>query len=182
MPSCSDLTDEELVRLVVAGDAPAFRELATRHTPVVKKVARAVVGTTAADDVLQETLTAAFRRIETYRGPSVRAWLVAIARNASLRFRAKSAQLELTDPTWFELGHKAGWGRETAPAPESQIAVREALALLDSDSREVLILRDVMSFSGEEVCEILALSLPAMKSRLHRARLELMAALGGSHD
>jgi RNA polymerase sigma-70 factor (ECF subfamily) len=52
-------------------------------------------------------------------------------------------------------------------------ALRRALAALPEDAREVLLLRDVEGLSGEEAAAVTGLSLPAMKSRLHRARLEL---------
>ncbi len=51
------------------------------------------------------------------------------------------------------------------------------MAVLSGEEREVLTLRDVEGFSGGEVAEMLSISLPAMKSRLHRARLKLVAEL-----
>jgi RNA polymerase sigma-70 factor (ECF subfamily) len=179
-----DISDEELMRRVVGGDGQAFGELARRHAPAVRRLARSIVGDASADDVLQETLTLAFRRSETFRGPSVRAWLAAISRNAALRWRRAQSRLEPTDPTWFELGREAGWGspglRDMGAKAESEYAVTEALGRLDVEAREVLVLRDVLGFSGEEASEVLKISLPALKSRLHRARLQLIKVLRGS--
>ena len=171
------------MRLVVGGDAHAFGELAHRHAAAVRRLAQSIVGDTSADDVLQETLTAVFRRSETFRGPSVRGWIFAIARNTARRWGRTQGRLEPTDPAWFELGCAAGWGDprlvDVSTRADSDFAVTEALGRLDPDAREVLLLRDVLGLSGEEASSVLKISLPALKSRLHRARLELVAALRG---
>lgn len=66
---------------------------------------------------------------------------------------------------------------------ESREHLMRGLSSLAPDEREVLILRDLEGLSGEQTADILHLSLPAMKSRLHRARLRLSSALrpGGAH-
>jgi RNA polymerase sigma-70 factor (ECF subfamily) len=66
---------------------------------------------------------------------------------------------------------------------ETQAMLERALASLGDEDREVIVLRDLEGLSGEETAQALGLSLPAMKSRLHRARLRLLAAVkgGGSH-
>jgi RNA polymerase sigma-70 factor (ECF subfamily) len=64
---------------------------------------------------------------------------------------------------------------------DRQLAER-SLARLSSEDREILMLRDVEGFSGAEVADLLDLTLPAMKSRLHRARLRLVAAAKAASD
>ena len=58
------------------------------------------------------------------------------------------------------------------------MAVHEALARLDSQAREIIVLRDLEGLDGSEVAQALGISLAAMKSRLHRARSELRQHLG----
>ncbi len=132
------------------------------------------------DDALQECFVAAWRSAETFGGSaSARGWLFTIARNA-LRRRHRRRVGEPSDPTSLEeLGERAGWG-----APDTildSIGAREtllwALDRLSDEEREVVVLRDVEGFSGQETAEILGLQTAAMKSRLHRARLRLLAAL-----
>jgi RNA polymerase sigma-70 factor (ECF subfamily) len=82
------------------------------------------------------------------------------------------------------LGLEAGWGHELPEqalgrAEESE-CLAEALASLGAADREILVLRDLESLPGESVAELLGLGLPAMKSRLHRARLRLLAAFRAS--
>ncbi len=70
--------------------------------------------------------------------------------------------------------------RHDGPAPDGQVAAREvgaaidaALARMSSEAREILVLRDVEGLEGTEAAAVLGITLAAMKSRLHRARLEL---------
>jgi RNA polymerase sigma-70 factor (ECF subfamily) len=87
------------------------------------------------------------------------------------------------EPASFEpletLGVQAGWGDDGA-ALESlarRDLLRRALRRLRPDDREILVLRELEGLPGAEVAEMLELTLAAMKSRLHRARLRLAAAL-----
>jgi RNA polymerase sigma-70 factor (ECF subfamily) len=113
---------------------------------------------------------------------SVRNWFLAITRNAArraLRPRREEPGAE-TEPGLLELGIAAGWGSDD---PERNVATAQeaerlalAIASLPLEDREILLLRDVEGLSGEETASSLELSLAAMKSRLHRARLRLVAA------
>ena len=77
-----------------------------------------------------------------------------------------------------ELGVEAGWGAEDAlEVLARKDALRQAMATLDPEDQEILTLRELEGLSGPEAAEVLGLSLAAMKSRLHRARLKLAAAL-----
>lgn len=133
-----------------------------------------------ADDALQECFIAAWRSAGTYRGPgSARAWLFTIARNA-LRRRHRRRVAEPEEVASLEvLGERAGWGagHDVLRSMEARETLLWALDRLGEEDREVVVLRDVEGFSGEETAEILGLGVAAMKSRLHRARLRLLAAL-----
>jgi RNA polymerase sigma-70 factor, ECF subfamily len=161
-----------------------------RHGRAVLKVGRALAADDAgAEDVAQETFLAAWRAIGTYRPgvSSVRTWLFAIARNAARHARRRDREVpreDLDAVPLIELGLAADWGGD---APDDALGreqdgerLARAVASLPEGDREVLLLRDVEHLSGEDTATILGLALPAMKSRLHRARLRLMAALRAS--
>jgi len=178
------LEDDDLIARACEGDRSAFASIVDRHAPAVLRLARAMTtdGATA-EDVAQEAFLNAFRAAATYRPgvASVRTWLFAIARNEARRaLRRHDPPASQVEPL-MTLGLEAGWGQEL---PEQALGRAEederlasALASLAPDDREILVLRDLESLSGETVAELLGLGLPAMKSRLHRARLRLLAAL-----
>ncbi|MBK6694352.1 MAG: sigma-70 family RNA polymerase sigma factor [Myxococcales bacterium] len=166
--------------LAAAGDREAFGVVVRRHGPAVLRVAAHVTGSqAAAADVFQETFLAAFRAAGSYRGAGLRAWLFTIARNAAYRSRRAQGREE-QDASLMELGASAGWG-DVSPEiaferSERLDRVRRAFAMLSTEDREILALRDVEGLSGEDAATVTGLSLQAMKSRLHRARLRLGAA------
>mgnify|MGYP000159187122 CR=1 FL=1 len=181
--------DPELIRAAAEGSAPAFGRLVERHQSAVYRFARALVGDpAAAEDVLQETFLAAWRHAASYRGEaSVRGWLLTIARHQAFRLR-RARPLETAEEAPLErLALAAGFGIEGGPeraamAAQRRERVAKALAALPAEDQEVLLLRDVEEFSGDETAGTLGLTLPAMKSRLHRARLRLAARLREEDD
>jgi len=107
--------------------------------------------------------------------------LLTIARRAVYRLHRRREGEPSDFASIEELGQKAGWGSED---PETEMAslqdralLRHALSRLPATYREVLVLRELESFSGNEVASMTGLSLAAVKSRLHRARLALTAAV-----
>lgn len=177
--------DRELMRRAAAGDRAAFVTVAQRHAPAVLRLCTAILGSDAdAKDATQETLLAAFRRAPTFRPElgAVRPWLLAIARHEAQRLRRPDAPRDDDPQQPLErLGLDAGW---SAADPEALLSRAEdaealawAIAALAPRDREVLVLRDIEGQSGEHTAELLGLDLAGMKSRLHRARLKLMAAL-----
>lgn len=147
------------------------------------RLARALTRDAAsAEDVLQETFLAAWRGASGYRGDaSERAWLLTIARHAAQRHGEREARHRPDEPELFELGRLAGWGVEDPEAvamrAQDRGRLERALRALAPADREVIALRDLDGLSGEEAAAILGLDLAATKSRLHRARLRLAAAL-----
>lgn len=185
--------DLKALAATVAGDRRAFEGLAGRHRPTMLRFARALVPSdAAAEEVVQEALLSAYTHAGSFRGEgSVRAWLLTITRRSASRWRrAEPAVESLDDVPLATLGIAAGWGAPEA-SPEHLAALAEqadllgrALARLPEGDRLVLTLRDVEGLSGEEVAEVLDLGLAATKTRVHRARLRLMAELraaGGVH-
>jgi RNA polymerase sigma-70 factor (ECF subfamily) len=177
------------VRAAATGDRHAFGILGTRHQASVYRLARLLVREPAdAEDVLQQTFLAAWRAIAQFRGDaSVRTWLLTIARNNALTARARAGREPVEpwpdiDPEAIaDLGVRAGWGTESpedlAIAVQRTARLGAALARLSTAEREILTMRDLEGLSGEETATLLGLTLAAMKSRLHRARLTLLAAV-----
>ena len=173
-------TDHDLLTAARAGDRHALEKLLEHHQPAVYRFGlRMCRETEDAKDVLQDTLFAAARSLPEFRGASsVSTWLYTIARSFCLKKRRTSKfapqRLEsLDDRTAGAIAVP-----DTRRGPEEEVAghqlqdvLDEAISGLDPMYREVLILRDVEGLSAAEVAEVLGLSVEAVKSRLHRARV-----------
>jgi RNA polymerase sigma-70 factor (ECF subfamily) len=172
-----------LVLRVAGGDRAAFGALVTdTRTPLFRYLRGLVRSDEVAEDALQETFVAVWRGAGAWRGESSgRVWLFGIARRLAARsWRRRSGEPDEAVPL-EALGAEAGFGSDD---PEVSLAsvrdVRRVHAALDTLSdvdREVVTLRDLDGFSGPEVAELLELPLANVKTRLHRARLRLLAAL-----
>ena len=152
-----------------------------RHAGAVHRLLRTLgAGSDDAEDALQECFIAAWRSAATFRGgESARGWLFTIARNALRRqHRRRAGEPAEWDPLEV-LGVRAGWGAgsDFSHRLEVEDELRWALARIPDEERQVLMLRDIDGLSGPEAAEALELSVPALKSRLHRGRLHLMAVL-----
>ena len=179
--------DAALLARIAAGDRAATALFVGRHKAALFRFAEALLRDRAlAEDVLQEAFLSAIRGASGFRGEgSARGWLFVIARRAALRVRPREKPLD-EEEDLERLGAEAGWG---APDPErllldgeARAAVGRALARLDPEDREILVLRDAEGLSGPEAAEVLQISLAAMKSRLHRARLRMLAALRATSE
>jgi RNA polymerase sigma-70 factor (ECF subfamily) len=155
-----------------------------RHEAAVLRYLRGIApDPDAAEDALQETFVAAWRAAATFRSESsARGWLLTIARHALARQRRRVPAPEHM-VSLEQLAQEAGWGATPSPGVEGVLEARDLVergfAALSAEDREILILRELEGFSGEETARLLGLSLAAMKSRLHRARLRFTAALAG---
>ncbi|OFX25919.1 MAG: RNA polymerase subunit sigma-24 [Anaeromyxobacter sp. RBG_16_69_14] len=172
--------DEVLLTEARAGDKAALGRLLERHQRRVFRFGMKMCGGEEdAKDVLQETLIAAARGIQDFRGASsVSTWLYTIARSFCIKTRRTSkfapGHLESLEDRAREVGDLPDAGRgpeEAAAGSQMREALQDAISSLDPMYREVLVLRDVEGLSAPEVGEILGLSVEAVKSRLHRARV-----------
>ena len=188
------MTERTLTR-ARAGDEDAFRELTGPYRRELQLHIYRIVGSVQdAEDLLQETLLAAWRGLEQFQGrASVRAWLYRIATNRSLdalraskRRRDGERMTQMPEPTrwgepvWLEpypdvlLEGVA----DDAPGPEARYETKEAIALafvvglqhLPPQQRAVLVLRDVLGYRAAEVAEMLEISGASVNSLLRRAR------------
>ncbi len=176
------IPDETLLARLADGDRDALGELVSRHQARILRYARSLTRTPEqAEDALQQAFVDALRGAGTWSGKgSVRGWLLTLTRHAAFR----QARRRVGEPEHFvplaELGVAAGWGADPETALDQALAVgrlRAAIDDLNPQSREVLVLRDLEGLSGADTAELLGVGLAAMKSRLHRARLELAARL-----
>ena len=184
------VTDQELVERILAKDVQAFNELVSRYENKVYRLAiKLTRNETLAEEVLQEVFLRVYEKLHTFRGESqFSSWLYRIAANvcfAKLNSEKKHAHSDLDDELpQVETGGGLGdvWIEtpdQSVLSDEAQRLISEAIDKLPEDFRVVLVLRDVEGMSNDEVSRILGLSVPAVKSRLHRARLALRKRLAG---
>lgn len=174
-------SDAELLHRFVEGDDAAFTELVVRHHDALRRFVRHSIGSRPeVDDIVQETFFAVMSSAASFAGEgSARAWIFGIARHrVSRQFRRRDSEPENFEPL-EELGLHAGWGNPELAASRTRSIerVKEALSRLSEQAREVIVLRDLEGFTNPEAAQILGLEVNAVKSRLHRARLALMAEL-----
>jgi RNA polymerase sigma-70 factor (ECF subfamily) len=192
---------EPALALARAGDQDAFRELTDPYRHELQLHCYRILGSTQdAEDLVQETLLAAWRGLEQFsERASIRTWLYRIATNRcidSLRASARRPQStgpmtelpepsRVSEPIWLEPYPDVmleGIADE-APGPESRYETKETIALafvaglqhLPPQQRAVLVLRDVLSFQATEVAEMLDSTEAAVNSLLRRARTGLDA-------
>ena len=178
-----------LVAQAQTGGEEAFTELVNRYEGNIYRLARHITQNPEdAEDVLQETFLKAYEHLGDFQGNSkFYTWLVRIAVNQALmklRKRKTDASVSLDDP--YDTGEES-LVREIAvwePNPEQTYSQEEIRAILEKavDSlpptfRAVFALRDIEELSTEETAAALNLSIPAVKSRLLRARLRLREKL-----
>lgn len=164
-----------------------FRE----HAPRVYGLARRLLGNAAdAEDVTQDVFVQVIRKLPTFRGEAALAtWLYRITVNAALAYRRKRAIQDkgrMADP--LEEFHEDGthlvavqsWAKEPEQLlgnQETHQLIEGAIARLPVIYRDVFVLADVEELPNPEIAALLGLSVTAVKSRLHRARLLMRKAL-----
>jgi RNA polymerase sigma-70 factor (ECF subfamily) len=181
------IDDVTLLRGVATGDPAAFRALFDRHAAALLRFATTLSHDRAiAEDAVQEAFTALWQHADGFRSDSSpRSWLFTITRNAvHRRYRRRADRPSAHDSldSLDSLGGAAGWGDPSLlRSLEERIAdderVRRALATLEDDDRAVLSLVDVEGLSNDEAAAALSITVSALKSRLHRARLRFVASL-----
>ena len=171
------------------GDTGAFGELVRRYESKIFRLAQHITQNREdAEDVLQETFMKAYEHLDQFQGNSkFYTWIVRIAVNQALmklrrRKTDKSVSLDETIDTGEDtiVREIAAWDEnpeETFSRDELGNILDTAVKSLESPYRSVFVLRDVEELSTEETAEALGLSVPAVKSRLLRARLQLREKL-----
>jgi len=178
-----------LVQAAKGGDVGAFEELVKRYDRNVFRIAQHITQNREdAEDVVQEAFLKAYRNLQQFQGQSkFYTWLVRIAVNEALmklRRRKPERTVSLDEDIKTDEDSVPREVADWSPNPEqqyNQAELREILTKtiqgLPSSFRTVFVLRDVERLSTEETAEALELSIPAVKSRLLRARLQLRERL-----
>jgi RNA polymerase sigma-70 factor, ECF subfamily len=189
-----------------AGDGAAFAKLTEPHRRELRVYCYRMLGSLQdAEDLVQETLLRAWRRLDTFEGrASLRAWLYKIATNACLDALRQHSRRGLPpgrvapadpgspllppvlDQIWLEPFPDA-WLAPEDEEPEARfdhhesvtLAFLAALQVLPPRQRAVLILKDVLDWHAAEIAALLELTVPAVNSALHRARSTLARCYHG---
>jgi RNA polymerase sigma-70 factor, ECF subfamily len=183
--------EEALVRDFQGGDLEAYDKIAEIYQ---KKIYGLSFNLTRnqmdAQDVTQEVLLTLFRKIHTFQGKSAfSSWVYRITLNASymkLRSKKKEPNVSIDElmPSFNGAGFQQekiqDWSENTESllfTNETRDVISKAVDLLPEKEKVVFLLRDIEGLSTEKASEILDLTVPAVKSRLHRARLFLRKKL-----
>jgi RNA polymerase sigma-70 factor, ECF subfamily len=169
-------TDADLLTRTIAGDSDAFSEIYNRYKSDLFCYACAIVrDRTLAEDVIHDTFMQLFKAGHTIRSPgALRQWLYVVVRRFSfnaLRWNQRSEPLD-----------ENTLGEEPSPVDivernATDELVRQAIGRLSPGFREVIFLREYLQLSYEEICDLTGTTLPAVKSKLFKARKALTAAL-----
>ena len=177
-------SDQELLSAARAGDRDALEALLLRYQAKVYRYGMKMCRDPEdAKDVLQETLLTMARTVRDFRGASsLSTWLYTIARSFCMKKRRRGKSV--SEPLSTDARHGSEAVAHPGPGPEQHAENREveavlaqAIAGLAPIYREVLVLRDIEGLTAPEVAEVLGITIEAVKSRLHRARLGVRQAL-----
>jgi RNA polymerase sigma-70 factor, ECF subfamily len=185
--------DSDLVELFRGGDHAAFSELISRYSEKAHNLAMRITRNQEdTEEVLQDVFVTVFKKIDSFKGESAfSSWLYRITVNTAfmkLRKRKQSATISLEEVT---PSVKESWVANRSDAADvnylcSQHQLRaeldDAVQKLPEEYRIIFILRDVDGLSNQEVSEVLEISVPAVKSRLHRSRLMLRKRLARFYE
>ena len=189
LPSTIAREDEHLlVAAAKSGDVNAFEELVSRYERKIFRLTMNITGNREdAEDAMQDAFLKSYSHLKTFQGDSrFYTWLVRIAANEALmRLRKRRPnQFSLDEPVQGEEDLMPRELQDWGPGPEQRFAQSEmrdilsgVIEQLEPEYRVVFVLRDVEDLSTEETAAAVGISVPAVKSRLLRARLKLREKL-----
>jgi RNA polymerase sigma-70 factor (ECF subfamily) len=176
-----ELSDAEIARRVVAGEAELFELLMRRYNQRLYRILYGELGDPdEAEEVLQETWVRAYRHLASFRGEArLSTWLMRIGLHEAWARRQRQRRFVVLDAERDELPEP-----DLEPSPERRAFSAElraelerAVAAMPSHFRTVFLMREVEELSTEETAELLELTPENVKVRLHRARAHLRTAL-----
>ncbi len=186
LPTRPPSAEGGLVARLKQGDPAAFEELVRQYEAKVFSLARGLTRNAEdAQDAVQDTFLSVFKNVKSFKGDSsLSTWIYRITVNAALmkmrrrRHEDRTVPIDEAMPAFDEDGHRVASLPDWNPRADEMLLNREmgghltqAIGALEADYRSVLILRDQEGLSNEEVAAVLKLSVAAVKSRLHRARI-----------
>jgi RNA polymerase sigma-70 factor, ECF subfamily len=187
-----EISEAVLISMAKSGDTDAFVALSRRHsTRILQTICRITRNWQDAEDALQDSLLKAFSHLKEFQGKSsFSTWLTRIAINSALMILRKKRhyyEISIDDINGIEEsrnGYEWRQVKSNSEDPERRLARKEREELLRNTIlglspvlREVVELRQARDFSVQEISQTLGISVPAVKSRLARARVTLRAAL-----
>jgi RNA polymerase sigma-70 factor (ECF subfamily) len=182
----NELSDEEVVKRVLAGETALYELLMRRHNQRIYRIARAILRDDAeAEDVMQDAYVRAYRNLDRFEGRAAFvSWLTRIAVHESLARCRRRVRFESLEGPEESQGENMQLAKSTDRSPEQQAYDEELRAVLEKavlslseDYRLVFMLRDVEGMSTEETAHCLELTTENVKVRLHRARAGLRKEL-----
>jgi len=179
-----DLPDRELVTRCQRNESRAFDVLVARHQDrIYGAITRFCGNTEDACDIVQRAFINAFRKIQEFKGDSAfSTWIYRIAFNQAISFRRENRRPSVSiystrDEEMVVEPAVDGNPTDRMESEETRKKVQQALDLLEEEDRQIILLKDLQGHSYEEIADILGIPKGTVRSRLHRARLELKAKL-----
>jgi RNA polymerase sigma-70 factor, ECF subfamily len=182
----------------MAGDRAAeqdrarrFRDAALPHLDDVFTLARYLMRNPAdAEDAVQECYLRALRHFDSYRGPAMKPWLLAILRNVcNAEFARRSGAQPAADGNGEILAEELPLWQEPQASPEALLlrrhdaqTIRNLIAALPPAFREAIVLREINELSYQEIAQVVGVPVGTVMSRLARARSMLRAAWTGAEE
>lgn len=180
--------DQQSIARVLGGDTSAFADIVDRHQRrLLGLLVHACGDAQLAEDIAQEAFARAYRKLKLFSGESqFYTWLARIAMNLLFSDRRRKRIENQTQRAGLAeaLDSQGFTNRSAEAAPDQQMElnetqhyVRQAIAMLDEERRAVVLLRDFDGMDYAAIAETLEIPVGTVRSRLHRARLELRATL-----
>ena len=176
-----DLSGDELVARIHAGDAGAFEALYRQHAPRLFALSCRMAGSTEdGEDLLQEIFLQAYRKLGSFKGDSaLGTWLYRLALNHCLDYvRSRQAKMnKLTETLDADTSFEPTARRDT---PIARMDLERAVERLPEGCREAFVLHDVEGFDHKEVAGLLGIAEGTSKSQVFKARMKLRGFLRGT--
>ena len=188
------MNEDLLIQSAQSGDLDAFNALILRYQNLLFSIALRILGDEdTASDALQEALISAFRKLNTFRGGSLRSWLARIVVNAcydelrrkrrqsTVPFEQLDADGEEIEPDYWLIDPSADLEAQYESI-ELEGAIQKCLSSLPADYRAIFVLVDVECMTYEEAAAVVRVPIGTVKSRLARARMQMRKALQSFGD
>jgi len=181
--------DEVLVKRAQQGDTAAFDELVRRYTSIVYRVLYKILRHEEdTQDALQDTFVSAYRALPRFRQDArFSTWIYRIATNAALmKARARKHNLVSLDHPTEDPDAQSAWELpDWSATPDEEIMTGEtrrimedAIQALPPEQRAAFVLHDIQDLSSAETAQAMGITVSAVNSRLHRARVFLRDRIG----
>jgi RNA polymerase sigma-70 factor, ECF subfamily len=177
--SRGEQTDEILIKAIVAGNQAAIRTLYARHhVRIYHFIARLGCDADRAEDILSEVFLTVWRQARTFEGRSqVATWIMSIARFKALTALGRRQEPQLDEKTMELIADDADTPEQTVLHADQRAQLRNCIAQMSSDHREVIDLVYYHEMSVEEVAALLNLPKNTVKTRMFYARRHLARLL-----